>query len=138
MALSGPDCGTHFPETSGEREMPHTVSIPKLITRAGRMARFALRRRFRSFRRDTFGGVAAIVAITSPVLIGAMGLGGEAGYWYLTQRKVQNAADVAAHAAALREMGCQIAQGYHYARPLDLSALAPFVAARVTAERKSG
>ena len=59
-------------------------------------------RRIGKFRRQTSGGVAAIVAILSPVFIGAMGLGSEAGYWYLTQRKVQNAADVAAHAAAVR------------------------------------
>lgn len=52
--------------------------------------------------RDTTGGIAAVVAIVSPVIIGAMGLGAETGYWYLTQRKLQNAADVAAHAAALR------------------------------------
>ncbi|MEM1163421.1 MAG: pilus assembly protein TadG-related protein [Pseudomonadota bacterium] len=78
--------------------MPHMTLIQKLIFRAG----LHLTRKLTSFRRNTYGGVAAIVAITSPVLIGAMGLGGEAGYWYLTQRKVQNAADVAAHAAALR------------------------------------
>ncbi|MEM7056576.1 MAG: pilus assembly protein TadG-related protein [Pseudomonadota bacterium] len=57
---------------------------------------------FHRFRRDTTGGVAAIVTIVSPVLIGGMGLGGEAGYWYLTQREVQNAADVAAHATAMK------------------------------------
>src|SRR5688500_3175601 len=31
-----------------------------------------------------------------------MGLGAEVGYWYLKQRKLQHAADVAAYAAALR------------------------------------
>lgn len=60
------------------------------------------RKRLGRFHRSTAGGVAAVVAILSPVFIGAMGLGGEAGYWYLTQRKVQNAADVAAHASAMR------------------------------------
>lgn len=66
------------------------------------LARFRRRLRgsLRDFRRNTTGGVAAVVTIVSPVLIGAMGLGGEAGYWYLTQREVQNAADVAAHATA--------------------------------------
>ena len=58
--------------------------------------------RFRSFQRDTVGAVAVVVAITAPVLIGSMGLGGEAGYWYLKQRSLQNAADVAAHASAIR------------------------------------
>lgn len=62
----------------------------------------------RSLRRSRFarllscetGAVAVIVALLAPVLIGAMGLGAESGYWYLTQRKAQNAADVAVHAAA--------------------------------------
>ncbi|MFK7944125.1 MAG: pilus assembly protein TadG-related protein [Paracoccaceae bacterium] len=54
------------------------------------------------FRRSTVGGVAAVVAILSPVMIGGMGLGAETGYWYLTARKLQNAADVAAHGTALR------------------------------------
>lgn len=58
--------------------------------------------RLASLRRDTVGGVAAIVAITAPVLVGSMGLGGEAGYWYLKQRSLQNAADVTAHASAIR------------------------------------
>ena len=58
--------------------------------------------RVKSFGKDTVGSVAAIVAVASPVLVGAMGLGAEAGYWYLTQRQVQNAADVAAHATAIQ------------------------------------
>lgn len=48
------------------------------------------------------GTVAVIAAITQPVLVGAMGLGAETGYWYLKQQKLQHAADVAAHAAAVR------------------------------------
>jgi hypothetical protein len=58
--------------------------------------------RFRSLSRDTVGAVAAVVAIMAPVLVGSMGLGGEAGWWYLKQRELQNAADVAAHATAIR------------------------------------
>ncbi len=68
------------------------------LVRAGRRAST----RAKSFGGNTLGGVAAVVAILSPVAIGGIGLGGEAGYWYLTQRKVQNAADVAAHGAAKR------------------------------------
>lgn len=56
----------------------------------------------RKFRLSTAGSAAVLVGLMSPVLVGAMGLGGEAGYWYLTKRKVQNAADVAAHATAIR------------------------------------
>lgn len=72
----------------------HPFDLPACLARA----RASLAR----FRRDTRGGVAAMVALMSPVLIGGMGLGAETGYWYLTQRKVQNAADVAAHAGAIR------------------------------------
>jgi len=50
------------------------------------------------------GGAAAVVmAVLAPVLIGGMGLGAETGYWYYTQRKLQHAADVAAHAAGVRK-----------------------------------
>lgn len=70
--------------------------------KVGRMATRSAVTRLKNFRVNTVGGVTAMVALMSPVLIGAMGLGGEAGYWYLTQRKVQNAADVAAHATAVR------------------------------------
>lgn len=52
---------------------------------------------------DEAGGTVIVAAAMFPVLIGAMGLGAETGYWYLEQRKVQYAADVAAHAAALRK-----------------------------------
>ena len=72
------------------------------ILQSCRALRASTRTRTRKFKSSTSGSVAAIVAIASPVLIGAMGLGGEAGYWYLTQRKVQNAADVAAHATAVQ------------------------------------
>ncbi|HWT30187.1 MAG TPA: pilus assembly protein TadG-related protein [Propylenella sp.] len=43
-----------------------------------------------------------IVAVAFPVLIGGMGLGAEVGYWYLTERRLQHAADLAAFAAAVR------------------------------------
>lgn len=58
--------------------------------------------RFRSLRRDTVGAVAVVVAVMAPVLVGSMGLGGEVGYWYLKEASLQNAADVAAHASAIR------------------------------------
>jgi hypothetical protein len=49
------------------------------------------------------GAVAILVGIMAPVLVGSMGLGSEVGYWYLTQSRVQNAADAAAHGAAARK-----------------------------------
>jgi Flp pilus assembly protein TadG len=49
------------------------------------------------------GGTTAVVAaILFPVVVGALGLGAETGYWYLTQRKLQHIADVSAHAAGAR------------------------------------
>lgn len=54
------------------------------------------------FTNDEKGAVAIIAAIMFPVVVGAMGLGAETGYWFLKQRKLQHAADVAVHAAAVR------------------------------------
>lgn len=50
---------------------------------------------------DTSGAVAVIAALTLPVVVGGFGLGAEAGWWYLSQRKVQSAADMAAYAGAV-------------------------------------
>lgn len=57
---------------------------------------------FRSLAKDQGGSVAVIAAIVFPVVVGAMGLGVESGYWYLKQRKLQHAADVAVYAASVR------------------------------------
>jgi hypothetical protein len=56
----------------------------------------------RRFACDTNGATVTLVALLSPVLIGGMGLGAETGYWYFTQRALQHAADVSAHAAGIR------------------------------------
>ncbi|HXV28910.1 MAG TPA: pilus assembly protein TadG-related protein, partial [Sinorhizobium sp.] len=61
-----------------------------------------LRALARRWLKEDRGAVAVIAAITFPVLVGAMGLGAETGYWHLKQRKLQHAADVSAHAAAVR------------------------------------
>lgn len=50
---------------------------------------------------DTGGAAAVVIALSMPVTIGGLGLGAETGYWYFTQRKVQNAADIAAYAGAV-------------------------------------
>ncbi|MEJ2754034.1 MAG: pilus assembly protein TadG-related protein, partial [Chloroflexota bacterium] len=50
---------------------------------------------------DQKGALAVLVAISAPVFIGGLGLGGEVSYWYFTQRKLQNASDVSAYAAAI-------------------------------------
>lgn len=56
-----------------------------------------------SFWRDTGGGVAVLFAVLFPVLLLGMGLGAEAGYQYMSQRKLQHAADVTAYAAGARK-----------------------------------
>ncbi|HWT31564.1 MAG TPA: pilus assembly protein TadG-related protein [Propylenella sp.] len=49
------------------------------------------------------GSIAIIGGLMLPVVIGGVGLGVETGYWYLKQRKLQQIADVSAHAAAVRK-----------------------------------
>src|SRR5689334_9923549 len=57
--------------------------------------------RLMSWVRDRAGSLSIMVAVSAPVLIGAMGLGTEVAYWYWHQRAMQNAADAAAIAAAM-------------------------------------
>lgn len=68
------------------------------------LARIARSRLLRlgAFPRHEAGTVAVLAAILFPIMIGGMGLGAETGYWYLTQRKLQHAADVSAYAGAVR------------------------------------
>ena len=63
---------------------------------------FEARRRLYRFAGDANGAVAVMAAIAFPVLVGGMALGTEAGYWYLSQRKLQQASDLAAYAAAVQ------------------------------------
>lgn len=58
--------------------------------------------RVKRFHRDEVGAVAVIVGMVFPLLVGGMALGTEAGYWYLSQRKLQHAADLAAYSAAVQ------------------------------------
>jgi hypothetical protein len=53
---------------------------------------------------DERGSIGIIAAFTLPVVVGGLGLMAETGYWYMEQRKLQHAADVAAHAGAIRLM----------------------------------
>lgn len=59
--------------------------------------------RLHEFWRNEGGATAIAMGLMSPVIIGGMALGGETGYWYYTQRKLQHAADMAAYAAAVRK-----------------------------------
>lgn len=54
------------------------------------------------FVRDRNGQIAIITAVLLPVFVGALALGAEVTFWYMSQDKLQNAADVSAHAAAIR------------------------------------
>ncbi len=53
------------------------------------------------FLADRRGGIAVMTGILLPALVGGMALGAEASYWFLSQRKLQQAADLAAYAAAV-------------------------------------
>lgn len=74
----------------------------KFSAAMGSMYRQFLLGSHRLLREET-GAAVVVAAILFPVVIGGMGLGVETGYWYLTQRKVQHAADVSVHAAAGRK-----------------------------------
>src|SRR5215469_686910 len=54
----------------------------------------------RNFGRSTSGSYIVIAALVSPILIGAAGLGTEAGYWMYQKQEMQDAADSAVYAAA--------------------------------------
>jgi Flp pilus assembly protein TadG len=65
-----------------------------------------LRRSYKSlsrFRFDRRGNIAILSAILLPAFIGMVGLGSEVGYWQLTQRKLQQAADMASYGAGIRK-----------------------------------
>jgi putative Flp pilus-assembly TadE/G-like protein len=55
---------------------------------------------FRKITSDQRGTIATFTALLMPIVIGGLGLGAEASFWYFTQRKLQNSADVAAFAGA--------------------------------------
>ncbi len=55
------------------------------------------------FMKHKSGNVAVLAAILLPVVIGCFGLGSEVGYWYLSQRKLQQAVDASAYSAGVRK-----------------------------------
>lgn len=60
--------------------------------------------RIRSIASDLEGSVSVVAALMMTVVMGGLALTAETGYWYMEQRKLQHAADVAAHAGAIRLM----------------------------------
>ena len=59
----------------------------------------------RGFRQDRRGNMAIMFGLTAPLIVGAVGLGVETGYWYLLDRQIQTAADLAAYAATVEKRG---------------------------------
>jgi len=54
------------------------------------------------FIADCSGATAILMTVALPVMVLGMGIGAETGYQYMTQRKLQHSADLAAHAGAAR------------------------------------
>lgn len=77
----------------------------------------------RTLTRNRRGAIAILFALLVPVLLGVIGLGVEAGLWYLRQRDMQNAADASVLAAAVNAgttfatEGAQVAARYGYSGP---------------------
>lgn len=55
-----------------------------------------------SFAHDIRGSIIIIAGMVFPLLVGAMALGTEAGFWYLSQRKLQQTADLVAFAGVVQ------------------------------------
>lgn len=81
---------------------PHTSITQKTGPGIGAQLRGGLMRSVLAFGSDRSGGVSIMAALLMPVLVLGMGLGTETGYQYMTQRNLQNAADLAAHAGGTR------------------------------------
>lgn len=64
--------------------------------------RACFRRQLTALAFDTHGTIVVLAAFLFPIVIGAFGLGAETAFWYLTQRKLQHAADLSVHAAGAR------------------------------------
>ncbi len=88
--------------TDSNRRHALTATAPHRTARLGRVRRLA-DEALQRFVGDRIGSTSVIAAIMFPVVIGGIGLGVETGYWYMTQRELQHAADVAVHAAAVRK-----------------------------------
>jgi hypothetical protein len=56
----------------------------------------------RAVLHDRRGGMAVILGLAIPILVGAAGIGVEIGLWYTTRRQAQTAADAAAVSGALQ------------------------------------
>src|ERR1700688_4747675 len=80
-------------------ENSRSTALSRQQSRPQRRSRIAQILACRALVGDTSGATAVIVGLTSMVLLGFTALGTETGYWYLTHRNLQNAADSAAMSA---------------------------------------
>ena len=85
------------------------------------------------FAAGDHGATAVVLAVAFPVLIGGMALGAEVGYWFLGQRELQAAADVAAHAAGVKKRSGGDADAMRTAA-VDVASSSGFEAATDTLE----
>ena len=83
----------------------------KFCTKYVMEAGFKFRSRLRVFAGNQDGASLVVIGLTMPVLIGAVGLAAEAGYWRQHHRDMQNAADAAAIAAATNGAASYAAEG---------------------------
>ena len=81
---------TKLADGSGTTRKPLRSEMRRLLARAC------------DLRADNSGVAAVVAAIVFPIVVGGMGLGAETGYWYMTQRKLQHAADLSAVAGDAR------------------------------------
>lgn len=61
-----------------------------------------IRAALRALLRDRKGGMTTLLALGTPLVVGAAGIGVETGLWYMTKRQAQTAADSAAVAGAIQ------------------------------------
>jgi Flp pilus assembly protein TadG len=76
--------------------------MTRLCQHSKQIWRVALVQQGRRFVADCSGATAIILGAAFPIFVLGMGIGAETGYQYMTQRKLQHAADLAAHAGAAR------------------------------------
>lgn len=73
-----------------------------LSNQARRPLQGQILRRVVSFGKNSSGATVIMAALLMPILALGMGLGAETGYQYMTQRQLQHAADLSAHAGGIR------------------------------------
>jgi hypothetical protein len=89
-------------ERSKEVPMQHSPGKLRSAAQDANRRSHTLLSRLNRFGVHNGGATAVVAAILFPIVVGGLGLGAEAGYWYLSQRKLQHIADVSAHAGAAR------------------------------------